>query len=174
MSYKDKTTWKVYIHTTPSGKSYIGITSRKVNKRWGTNGQYYVGSPYFYRAIQKYGWDNIKHDILEDNLSFDEAINKEKYYIEFYKSNNPQYGYNLTKGGEGAYGYKMPDEKRKLLSCNRQGINSVGYNHFPSKETKIKMSNSNKNKQFSDDTRKKMSIEKCKEVYQYNLDGVFI
>lgn len=27
----------------------------------------------FGRAIQKYGWDNIKHEIVQDKLTHDEA-----------------------------------------------------------------------------------------------------
>ena len=119
------------MHTTPSNKKYIGITSRKPYKRWGSKGQYYVKSPYFYRAIKKYGWENIKHEILADNLTYQNAIELERYYIKFYQSNNPVYGYNMTEGGEGATGYKLSEEKRKQLSANRQGVNAVGYNFFP-------------------------------------------
>lgn len=173
-SYKNKNTWKVYMHISPSGKRYIGITSRKLNKRWGGRGQYYKGCPYFYRAIQKYGWENIKHEIIEESLSYEQAVELEKYYIDFYQTNNPNYGYNLTKGGEGANGYVLPDEKKEILSKKRQGVNAVGYNYFPSEETKAKMSESAKNKIVSIETREKMSKEKIKKVYQYNTDGVLL
>lgn len=54
----------VYKHTTPSQKIYIGITSMSTSKRWGHKGYGYRNQPYFYRAILKYGWDNIKHEVL--------------------------------------------------------------------------------------------------------------
>ena len=51
------------MHVSPSKKYYIGITSQAVNKRW-KNGKGYKSSPYFYNAIQKYGWNNFEHNIL--------------------------------------------------------------------------------------------------------------
>ena len=67
----------VYKHTSPSGKVYIGITGRTVKERWGKNGNGYKYCPYFYRAIKKYGWDNIKHEILYEGLTEDERSPKE-------------------------------------------------------------------------------------------------
>ena len=60
----------VYRHIFPNGKSYIGITSKKPNQRW-ENGKGYskTGQNAIYNAIKKYGWDNIKHEILFDNLT---------------------------------------------------------------------------------------------------------
>lgn len=50
--------WCVYVHTSPSGKKYVGVTSQYPNARW-RNGKGYKSSPAFNNAIQKYGWDNI-------------------------------------------------------------------------------------------------------------------
>ena len=81
--------WTVYIHTVPkelSGyeydKYYVGITSQKPERRWGYNGSRYDDRhPYFKNAIQKYGWNNIKHDIIKENLTKDEACIIEKNLI---------------------------------------------------------------------------------------------
>ncbi len=106
MNNNHENNWCVYMHTVPkelSGynwdKHYIGITGVGTRKRWGKHGRGYKNSPYFYRAIQKYGWDNIKHEILEDNLTIEEASNKEKYYIKKYQSDLNMYGYNILSGG---------------------------------------------------------------------------
>lgn len=56
--------WILYRHTSPSGKVYIGITSKSVNKRW-NGGRGYKTCIYFYNAILKYGWDNIKHELMK-------------------------------------------------------------------------------------------------------------
>ena len=48
----------VYKHTTPNNKVYIGITCKDPNSRW-RNGEGYATQKYFYKAIKKYGWDNI-------------------------------------------------------------------------------------------------------------------
>ena len=57
--------WTVYMHITPNNKKYIGITSQIPNKRW-RNGKGYKKC-LFLNAIKKYGWGNIKHEILFDN-----------------------------------------------------------------------------------------------------------
>ena len=72
----DERTYTVYEHVSPSNKRYFGITSMNVKRRW-SNGHGYKHNPYFYRAIQKYGWDNFHHNILFENLSADDAKEKE-------------------------------------------------------------------------------------------------
>jgi len=98
--------WCVYMHTVPkelSGydwdKHYIGITGRGVEARWANDGEDYKKSVYFYNAIKKYGWGNIKHDVLENNITAVEACEKEQYYIQLYQSNIRKYGYNICPGG---------------------------------------------------------------------------
>lgn len=104
--------WCVYKHDSPSGKVYIGITCQKLNRRW-RDGEGYNRNTYFYRAIQKYGWDNFQHNILESNLTEKEANLKEIEYIEKYKSNNPEYGYNIESGGNAS---KMSESSKRKLS----------------------------------------------------------
>lgn len=86
----------VYKHTSPSKKVYIGITNRNPIIRWGKGGRQYLNKQkngnyahrFFANAIIKYGWDNIKHEILFTNLSREEACNKEKELIAYYKLKN--------------------------------------------------------------------------------------
>ena len=61
----------VYCHTTPSNRKYVGI-SCDPRKRW-NDGKGYSKNYVFYRAIRKYGWENIKHEILFDGLSREDA-----------------------------------------------------------------------------------------------------
>ncbi len=90
----------VYKHTNLiNNKVYIGITQQNTEKRW-QKGRGYKRQPHFRDAIKKYGWDNFKHEILFDNLSKEQAIEKEIELIAKYKSNNRKYGYNISKGGE--------------------------------------------------------------------------
>lgn len=106
--------YKVYKHTTPSNKVYIGLTGNSVIKRW-NNGNNYRNNKYFYRAIKKYGWKNIKHEILEENLSYEEACKKEIYYIKLYNSIDSNDGYNNMIGG-----IPQDEEIRKLMSKNNK------------------------------------------------------
>ena len=102
--------YKVYKHTSPSGKVYIGITRTSVKKRW-LNGKGYQKQVLFYKAILKYGWDNIEHKILFRGLSEKRAKNLEVALIRHYK--NLGISYNLTNGGEGANG--LISSQRKIV-----------------------------------------------------------
>lgn len=124
----------VYCHINKlNGKRYIGLTG-EINPadRWGANGINYKNCSCFYGAIQKYGWDNFDHIILEQNLTAEEAIELERKYIKLYNTMAPN-GYNLTGGGE--YKKILSEETRKKLSKNRLGKKA-------SDETKKKMSQS--------------------------------
>ena len=87
----------VYRHVSPSGKSYIGITKQRPERRF-QNGMGYKTQDSFFRAIVKYGWGNFSHEILEEGLTEKEACEKEAYYISVYNSFSPN-GYNTREGG---------------------------------------------------------------------------
>ena len=78
-----------------NGKIYIG---KDVKSR-----PNYLGSGIRLKnAIIKYGKDNFNKEILEDNIADKQHLSqREIYWIEYYKSNDREIGYNLTKGGEG-------------------------------------------------------------------------
>ena len=103
--------WYVYIHINKiNNKKYIGISSEiNPNKRW-KNG-YGYRQQMFFKAIQKYGWDNFEHKILFNNLTEKEAKIKEKELIAKYKTNNSLYGYNKTEGGD-----DIPEKTPELLA----------------------------------------------------------
>ena len=70
-----------------NGKVYIGRTDRSVEQRWKehmANSTYY--DTILYRAIRKYGIDNFYIETLEQNLSHEEAVEKEIFYIEKVKT----------------------------------------------------------------------------------------
>lgn len=92
--------YTIYLHRNIiNNKVYIGQTCQKPKDRW-KNGSGYVTCKYFYSAIQKYGWDNFEHIILEQQECTQDIANEiEKYYIEKYDSTNPKKGYNITNGG---------------------------------------------------------------------------
>lgn len=157
-------TWCVYCHTTPSKKRYVGITSKSPCKRWG-NGKNYNANVHFSNAIKKYGWENITHEILEQNLSKETACELEKEYIKLFNSYNPEYGYNKTLGGES--GAKQTDYVKKLLSYKqkanwenfeyRQNILLKRFGRKHSEETKRKMSIAHKLENLTLEQREKMS-----------------
>lgn len=105
----------VYMHTTPNNKRYIGITQQEAEVRWKKGKGY--DTQYFSKAIKKYGWDNIKHEILFENLTKEEAEKKEVELISFYKSNDKRYGYNIENGG--SHNVCSEETKRKISESHK-------------------------------------------------------
>lgn len=107
--------YKIYKLTSPSGKSYIGQTGKKVEERW-RKGNGYRTSGCLYKAIKKYGWDNFTREILEEGLTLKEANKLEQKYIKEYNTLVPA-GYNLQPGGNNR---KMHEETKKRISESRK------------------------------------------------------
>lgn len=153
----------VYKHTSPSGKCYIGITSMNPpEKRW-KNGRGYRLHQYFYNAIQKYGWNNFKHEILFRDLTKEEAEQKEIELIEEFKSAECKYGYNISLGGSSVG--KHSEETKKKLS-----IASTGRKHT---EEEIKrQSEKQMGRIVSEETRKKISEAQKGKHKNFTEDGL--
>ena len=107
--------YKVYIHTTPVGKYYVGITKQELKNRW-KKGKGYTNNSHFTNAINKYGWDNIDNELIADGITRKEAMNFEKILIDKLRSNEQEYGYNKSIGGESKTGAKVSDKTKKLIS----------------------------------------------------------
>ena len=110
--------YSVYKHTCPNGKVYIGITSKSPKERWGHR---YKNNIHFTRAINKYGWENIKHEILYTGMTKEEAEQKEIELIAMHKSNQQEYGYNIAKGGHSNSGYRHSDETKMKIRNSLKG-----------------------------------------------------
>lgn len=67
--------YKVYKHIFPNNKVYIGITQQTLKRRW-QNGRGYYKNTFISKAINKYGWENVKHEILFENLTKEQAEQK--------------------------------------------------------------------------------------------------
>lgn len=106
-------TYSVYIHTTPSGKKYVGITKNNPLFRW-RNGTAYSRNVLFGKAIKKYGWENIEHTIVANGLTKEEAERKEVELIALYNTSDHRYGYNISLGGHIAYPNPSEEFKEKI------------------------------------------------------------
>lgn len=147
--------WSIYIHTCPNGKRYIGITSRNCEDGW-RKGHGYRNNKHFYSAILKYGWDNIVHEVLATDLSKETAFQCETSLIAFYKSDNPIYGYNHSKGGEGKTGFSPSKETRQKIKDKLTG------KHRPD-EVKRKVSAAHLGKPLTTEHKEKIKMP-CKNI----------
>lgn len=150
----------LYKHTCPNGKVYIGITSQIPSKRWNNGKGYKLHNQHFYAAIEKFGWENIKHEILFDGLTKAEAEQKEIELIAQNKSNQREFGYNKSTGGEhSGSGAKRTPEQCKAISDRMQGrvlrdetkqkLRVALTGRKATVETRAKLSNARKGKKHS-------------------------
>lgn len=109
-------TYVIYKHTNKTnGKIYIGQTCQVPEKRWDYGCGYKKHNLYFYNAIKKYGWsEGFDHEILETDLSLEQANEREQYWIKYYNSLAPN-GYNLTRGGDGGQGHIVSEETKRQI-----------------------------------------------------------
>lgn len=127
-------------------KKYVGKTSQLVERRWqnhvwGSQKSRYKGDRAIYRAIRKYGHENFRISILEQNIPSLALLNaREIFWIAELNTADGNSGYNMSKGGEGQAGNKASEETRRRISAALKG------NKY------------NLGKRASDETRRKLSI----------------
>lgn len=154
--------YKLYIHVFPNEKVYIGITSQDVNERW-RHGEGYKNQ-FVYKAILKYGWENIIHKVLFSGMTKKQAEKKEIELIIAYKSNDPNYGYNVANGGN-CYGTHSEETKRKIAESNRrrcckpetrEKIRQANLGKTMTAEQRAKISNTLKGRVFTQEHKDKI------------------
>ena len=163
----------IYKHENKiNGKVYIGQTSQSLESRSGRNGRgYYHCHKIFAKEIEEYGWDNFTHEIIEEVDNKDVANEREKYWIKFYDSINPDKGYNRETGG--LSGYKQSEEVCKERSQRYMGEGNPRYGKHCSEETKKKIRNANKYKYIGEKNPMygKTHTEEAREkIRQFNLE----
>lgn len=182
-----KNDYYVYMHLFPNGKRYIGVTCCKPNRRW-QNGYGYRNQPYIWNAICKYGWENIEHIVIAENLTSKQAGLMEAELIKKYRSNEKDNGYNIDQGG--LVGYHLSSEIKRKISNANSGVNNGMYGYKYTDEERRYMSEHSvwKGKKHSKESIEKMrlaaigntSTKKGKEhhmakgVKQYDLKGNLI
>lgn len=144
-----------------NGKIYIG-------KDVESNQKYMGSGNLIKKAIKKHGLENFKKEILEECLSKDELCNKEKYWIDFFKSTDLKIGYNISKGGDGGdtiTNHPNKNEIIKKLSFARKGKR---YEDFLSEEEvrsyKEKLANSMSKRLKGKKIEEIYGIEKAKKI----------
>ncbi len=104
-----------------NGKCYIG-QSVNIARRWrdhkktSSDASYDTYNSSLHKAFKKYGLENFSFEVLEECLQ--ENLNaREVYWIDYFNSNNPQCGYNLTLGGDNVSQKcrKLTDEQLQKL-----------------------------------------------------------
>ena len=168
MLSEKETAYLVYKHTSPNGKAYIGQTNN-YSKR---SIQHQDPKSYcrvFAKAIKKYGWDNFTHEILEDNLTLEEANVYENLYIVEHNTLSPN-GYNLTTGGDNC---KISEETKRLMSEAHRTPEAIAAHSEKQKQywsnPKARLAAAEKTKQYNlDNPKARIANSKSKKQYWDN------
>ena len=129
-------------YNTINGKVYIG-QANNIGWRIQCHLANLDDGLYFHNALKKYGYDNFKLYLLERFLYInkDEQNKSEIYFVSKFKSDNPKFGYNLTRGGEGHLGIPLTEEVKLKIKerhkCPCFGYNYVSKEYFEADDAKI-------------------------------------
>lgn len=110
----------IYCYISPSNKRYIGKTINSLKMRAGNQGKGYKNCSILMRAFEKYGYENFTIEILEE-VPYELLNEREKYFINFYDSMNPEKGYNIKPGGAVEYSSNQCATKRIVYRYDLQG-----------------------------------------------------
>jgi len=108
----------IYKFTSPSNKSYIGVTTRSFKCRLleHISGAYRGSNTWFHQAIRKYDIENFYIEILRDDITDKKVLAElETYYIDYYDTFN--HGYNMDRGGCGINRFVRQETKDKLSAA---------------------------------------------------------
>lgn len=146
-------------------KIYIGQTIHSIKTRWsGHCRSKPERSGIMSAAIKKYGKENFKIEEVDSANTLEELNQKEIFWICHYNSLSPN-GYNLNPGGNSSPMH--PDTKKKLSEINRGKRHSEETKRKISELIKIGKFGGNKGRtwRLSEEVKRKMS-ERRKQMYE--------
>ena len=100
-------------------------TTNLLNNKWyigkhNGNDPYYLGSgKLLTRAINKYGVDNFKKEILEECTNIKQLNDREKHWIRITDAVNDPMSYNLAAGGDGGDLSKFIDQAAAAIAKSK-------------------------------------------------------
>lgn len=169
------------ITNTLNNKIYIGLTTSTIAQRFNSHicSSRKIKNPkasILHNAMAKY--EDVRKVFSIEQLdvanSVEELKEKEIYWIKFYDSTNPDIGYNMTFGGDGANGYHHDEKTKHLISMKTKGKKkseatrqrmiaaqrklALTRHIIPNEETRLKMSKSHTGHETSLETRQKLSV----------------
>lgn len=141
----------MYIYKTTNlvnYRVYIGKSEKSYNP------DYYGSGLLLKRAINKYGKENFKNELVEECDDIEELNSKEKYWINFYSKNS----YNLAEGGDGGWTTKHFNEDQKKRY--REKLSKAQKGRTVSEETRKIISDKNSGKFYGDKDKISKTIKK--------------
>ena len=153
------------ITNTINNKIYIGQTTKTIQERFNNHikkAKQHINR-YLYDAMNKYGYEKFIIEKIEE-INNDKLDEREIFWISFYHSNNPQFGYNMTTGGGGGNTWTNnphKEETSKKISEANKGHHRISKQQHQKMINLAKQKNTIKiNKEdFEKDIKNFMSIQ---------------
>jgi len=169
-----------------NGLIYIGQKPSMNTEEELLNSNYYGSGKKILQAINEFGKENFKREIIDESNDLKELDKIEEKWIAYYNSTNPEIGYNIAKrnGVKFWTGAKHSIESvniiRKKLMGNKNGL---GIECSKEKRRKISISNTGKIRtpemlknlsdahigvRLSDEAKRKLSEYRGEKHWNYN------
>ena len=154
---------------------YIYKTTNLINKKIyigkhvGCFDESYKGSGKILRyAIEKYGIDNFKTEMIFKCESLEELNEKEKEFIKYYKQKYKRNCYNIASGGDGGDVYYYNEYEKKLFIekmkiVNKVRCNTLDFKKKASKNMKLRYENPKERIKQSEKVRKAWEDEELRK-----------
>lgn len=131
------------IENTINDKKYVGQTRHDIIRRWNSHvakGSRLKTPIHIDAAIQKHGKDKFCMYVIDTAKTYEELMEKEKYWIK--KLDTMNTGYNHNPGGNYRKDCRQSEETRRKNSERMKGKNHFNYGKHLSEETRKKISES--------------------------------
>jgi hypothetical protein len=116
-----------------TGKYYVGQHKGNNLKKYFqskfSKARYNKGSSHLFNSMRKHPLpcDWSIHALLSDIQTREELDQREREFISFLRSQDPQYGYNICRGGEGFTGPHRLESKAKVTEALKQRWAAPGF-----------------------------------------------
>lgn len=156
----------IYKVTSPSGKIYIGQTTKTLGQRRYKHFEYVNRHPDLMTkwacALRKYG-NRLIWEVVKDNVPVQDLDKEEIAAIIEYDSFES--GYNGTLGGGGSNGRKLSDKTKSIIAEKATGRKA-------SRATRTKMSKSRKGRKMPKSDQHCINISKSKSTGGYKTKTI--
>jgi len=143
-----------------TNKIYIG-SSINLKNRINEHKRYLSKKTHHSSHLQR-SWDKYKEEAFEFNIiervCNEKLLEREQYWINFYKSSNRKFGYNICPIAGNTLGVKMSEEVKRKTSERTKGEKNPMFGKTHTPEVRKILSDFHTGLKVTDEFREKMSI----------------
>ena len=80
------------------------------------------------KAIREYGEEAFDYAILSDTVPIEDLDLIEEHYIDMYQTSNPEFGYNMSVGGNDTSNYRVypkTEEKSYIKEISEEDVDNI-------------------------------------------------